>query len=83
MDFIDNPPSFSPISNIGFSKIGETELDNEIEKLLAKQIIVNCAHESREYISPIFVRPKHDSPYGLILNLKNLNNGMPYVHFKI
>ena len=55
----------------------------KIEKLLAKQVIAKCAHESGEYISPIFVQLKHDGTYRLILNLKNLNNGMPYVHFKM
>ena len=83
LDFLDNPPSCSTISNIGFSKIEETAIDNEIENLLAKQVIIKCVHESGEYISPIFVQPKHDDTYRLILNLKNLNNDMPYVHFKM
>ena len=36
LDFIDNPPSCSTISNVGFSKIDETAIDNEIENFLAK-----------------------------------------------
>ena len=37
----------------------------------------------REYISPIFIRQKPDSSYRLILNLKKLNENMPYIHFKM
>ena len=36
-----------------------------------------------ENISPIFVVLKHDGIYRLILNLKNLNNDMHYVHSKM
>ena len=37
----------------------------------------------REYISPIFIRQKPDSSYRLILNLKKLNENMPYIHFNL
>ena len=60
LDFIDNLPSCSIIRNIGFSKIEETAIDNETGKLLAKQVIIKCSHERGEYISPTFVRYKHD-----------------------
>ena len=80
LDFIDNTPSCSTISN---SKIKETAIDNEIEKLLVNQVIIKCAHKNGEHLSPISVWPKHDGAYRLILNLKNLNNSMPYVHFKM
>ena len=53
----------------------------KLKKLLAKQVIIKCVHESGEYIFPIFVRPKHDGTYRL--NLKNLNKDMAYVHFKM
>ena len=43
-DSIDNPPSCSTINNIGFSKIEEA-----VEKLLAKQVIIKCAHEKLLY----------------------------------
>ena len=34
-------------------------------------------------ISPIFLRPKDDGQYRMILNLKKLNEVSPYIHFKI
>ena len=83
LDFIDNLPSCSTTSNIGFSKIKEPAIDNEIAKLLTKQAIMKCAHKSGEYISLIFLRPKHDNTCRLILNLKSLNNDMSCVHFKM
>ena len=83
LDFPEGPPSSSTNYSIGFSKVEENAIDDETKKLLAKQVIVKCLHEEGEYMSPIFVRPKHDGTYRLMLNLKNLNNTMPYVHFKM
>ena len=35
------------------------------------------------YISPIFLAPKSDGSFRTILNLKKLNDYMPYIHFKM
>ena len=82
LEFLGDPPvkhnSYIP----QFSKEDEPEIDLEIQKLLAKGVITKCEHESGEYISPIFVRQKPDGSCRLILNLKNLNEDMPYIHFK-
>ena len=40
-------------------------------------------HEQEEYISPIFVTTKNDGGYRLILNLKNLNENIELIHFKM
>ena len=76
LDIPGGPPSCSTNYNIGFSKDEENAIDDENKKLLAKQVIVKCLHEEGEYISPIFVHPKYDGTYRLILNLKNINNTM-------
>ena len=55
----------------------------EIIKLLAKRIIKVSEHERREYISPIFVSPKKDGSFRMILNLKKLNAYVVYHHFKM
>ena len=55
----------------------------EILKLLAKGIITKCEQETGEYISPILTRQKSDGSCRLILNLKKLNEDMPYIQFKI
>ena len=69
--------------NPNFSSEKEKAIDSEIDKLLKKGVIKECEHEEGEYISPIFVSPKKDGGYRLILNLKNLNNYIQYSHFKM
>ena len=39
--------------------------------------------EQVEYVSPIFITPKSDGGYRLILNLKRLNEEVVYNHFKM
>ena len=59
-------------------------LDEEINRLLQKRIIVECVHEEGELVSPIFLRPKSDGEgYRMILNLKKLNQVSEYHHFKM
>ena len=58
-------------------------IDSEIQNLLNKGVIVESTHESNEYISPIFLRPKKDGSHRLILNLKCLNQSVTYQHFKM
>jgi len=62
----------------------ETEIiDAEILKLLDQKVIVEADFEEGQYISPIFLRQKKNGEYRLILNLKKLNESMPYHHFKM
>jgi hypothetical protein len=39
--------------------------------------------EKGKYLSPIFMRPKKNGEYRLILNLKKLNKSVEYHHFKM
>ena len=41
--------------------------------MLAKGVIEDSEHEDGESISPIFLTPKTDGTFRLILNLKKLN----------
>ena len=62
----------------------ETEfISSEVTKLLDKGVIRVSQHEKGEFISPIFVTPKSDGGFRLILNLKLLNYQVPYIHFKM
>ena len=58
-------------------------IDKQIEKFLQTGVIETTAHCEGEYISNIFIRPKKDGLYRLILNLKNLNQFVQYHHFKM
>ena len=58
-------------------------IDNEVAKLLSKNIVETTDHDSYEVISPMFIiRPKKDGGHRLILNLKGLNQFVTYHHFK-
>ena len=83
LEFLGNPPvkhnSYIP----QFSKEDESAIDLEIQKLLAKGVITKCEQETGEDISPVLIRQKPDGLCRLILNLKNLNEDMPYIHFNM
>ena len=52
----------------------------EIKNFLPKGVIEECQHEEDKYISPIFLTPKSDGSFRMILNLKKLNDQMPYTY---
>ena len=56
---------------------------SELSALLKKGVIIETNHEKGEFISPIFLVPKPDVSFRLILNLKSLNVYVPYLHFKM
>ena len=58
-------------------------IDNEIQKLLKKKVIVKCDHEEVEIISPTFLKEKPDGSFRFVLNLKKLNENITKIHFKM
>ena len=58
-------------------------LDEEIDKLVTKGVVVPCNHEHGEFISPIFLTPKADGGFRFILNLKKLNSSIEKKKFKM
>ena len=58
-------------------------VDIEITKLVTNGVLKEVEHEEGEYISTIFLIPKPDNTYRMILNLKGLNNFVEYKHFKM
>ena len=58
-------------------------LSVEIKNLRRKGVIKESQHEEGEYISPIFLTPKSDGSFTMILNFKKLNDRMPHIHFKM
>ena len=55
----------------------------ETKTLLAKSVIMQTKHETREFISLIFVRKKSDGGFRLNMNLKKLNEVVEYKKFKM
>ena len=68
---------------IKFSNVETGFIDTEIKTLLEKRVVVPSCHESGEFVSTIFVRPKPDGPHRLILTLKRFNEHVVYHHFKM
>ena len=83
LQFEEDPPCSSTVVPSMFNTEENQFVITEINRLLLKGIIVKCQHEVGEFISPIFLTPKSDGGYRLILNLKRLNGYMPYIHFKM
>ena len=83
VELIDNVPHQKsyPINSINKEHV--IQVENEIQKLLYKGVIVNSYHEQGEYISPIFSVPKSDGSICLILNLKQFNEFVQFAHFNM
>ena len=61
----------------------EQIIEAEIQKLLEMKVLIEVEHNSHEYLSPIFVVPKKDGEYRMILNLKTFNKNIDFHHFKM
>ena len=67
-----------------YSSLSDKEvIDGEISKLLLKGVIERTGHTGNGFVSNVFVRPKKDGTYHMILNLKSLNEFVVYQHFKM
>ena len=66
-----------------FSSKEELLSADVIKNLLQKGVIKKSQHEEGEFIPPIFLVPKSEDSFRMILNLKRLNENMPYIYFKM
>ena len=83
IDFAELPIQEKPAHNHKFYTEQIHAIDLEVSELLKKGVIRKAHHSNKEYISPIFVRPKKDNRWRMILNLKELNKNVEYFHFKM
>ena len=84
LEFSDNKlPHYHKGMEMRFSSKEELFLADEIKNLQQKGVIKESQHEEGEFISPIFLVPKSEDSFRMILNLKRLNENMPYIHFKM
>ena len=83
ISFVSDPPERNITRKCNVSKDTRELMDVEIQKMLEKDIIVECSHEPGEFISPIFPVLKSDGGMRIILNLKELNQSVEYLHFKM
>ena len=73
IEFIVNPVQITLPKPIKLSQKEVYHTDLQIDKFLQKGIIVKSCHEQGEFISNIFLQPKKDGSFRMILNLKELN----------
>ena len=77
-------PDFSGYSTQPtFSKKDDDIISNEIRKLLKMEVLTAVAPRADQFLSNIFIVPKHDTGHRLILNLKHLNDFVEKHHFKM
>ena len=58
----------------------ESDISQEINKLLKKKVIVQTIAEKGDFFTSVFLRAKKDESYRMILNLKKLNK---YIDSKV
>ena len=80
---LDDPIQNKEPHNIRCSSNERNIISMEISKLLSKGVLELTHRSPGDFISNIFVRPKKDGSYRMILNLKPLNEFVDYHHFKI
>ncbi len=56
IEFIAEPPTQSVCAGNSIAKEHHLKIDQEIESLLHKKVLVECQHEPGEFLSPIFFR---------------------------
>lgn len=66
-----------------FDCVEEGIIDKEINNLLRMKVISIEDENSDKVLSPIFLRAKKNGEYRMVLNLKKVNECIPYKHFKM
>ena len=77
------PLQLRPPQSIKFTDWESSLMDQEIITLLKKGVIEEANHSHGEFLSNVFLRPKKDGSFRMILNLKNLNLHVEYNKFKM
>ena len=83
IEFIVKPTQLFVPNQYKFNPLEIKIIDEQIACFLERGIIEKATHSNGEYISNIFIRPKKDGSYRLILNLQQLNESVEYHHFKM
>ena len=70
-------------NKISFSAAEILTIDAEIAKLVTREVLQVTNRVPDGFISNIFIRPKKDGAFRMILNLKPLSKFVDYHHFKM
>ena len=80
IEFLTEPCDRTPIN---FNSKEQEIITSLLKKFEDKGNIVKSIHETGEILSHIFIRPKPDGSYRLILNLSRLNEHVDKITFKM
>ena len=84
IEFEDQPCQFNLPKPINFNSREKLIVNQEIEKLLSVNVVEKTDSLcTDEFVSNIFLRPKKNGKFRMILNLKSLNECVEYHHFKM
>ena len=81
--FTSTPPVVHTARKCGVSSETEALMEQEIRGMLNDGIIMKSHPEDTEYVSPIFPVVKATGKLRIILNLKQFNEHVEYLHFKM
>lgn len=82
IEFLQYPYQSSIPNEISFSENEAKLVDNEVKTLIQKCAIEQVLGKSAEFISNLFLVPKKDGTLRPVINLRRLNDFIPYNHFK-
>ena len=83
IQFLERPSQKEPPAERKMSLEEEKLVGTEVQELLRKGAITPAQVSEDQFVSNIFLRPKRDNRFHLIINLKKLNQLIPYSHFKM
>lgn len=83
LDFASLPSQNNPPSPLKLSTADSHALDIALSLFLKQQIIERCEPEKHGFFSNVFPFTKIDGTTRVILNLKELNNHITHIHFKL
>ena len=83
IEFESEPSVSGYFNQSSFSKKEAEIISQEIEKLVKMDVLKSVVPCADQFLSNIFLVPKHDGGHRLILNLKHLNEFVEKHHFKM
>ena len=83
IEFESEPSVSGYVNQSSFSKKEAGIISQEIEKLVNMDVLKSVVPRADQFLSNIFLVPKHDGGHRLILNLKHLNEFVEKHHFKM
>ena len=83
LPFVANPKQNREPKSLKFSKIESCLISGEVQEMLDKKAIEVVKPVQDQFVGQIFLRAKQDVGHRLLFNMKELNQFLEYLHFKM